>query len=331
MIFPDPDAQRHLMARDDFLRSISDGVTRRAYANIISPLVPLRQRISATWMAPDGLPEVRFIKNAEANETELRDLVNTICLADGLLERCLKAQFKAEASLPVRHLPRALGAFSVAKVSLMWVYAHEVFHFIRRHALVAKHFGNDQATKHALEYDADLCAAAAIYRFLQYFGGRASEIECKKRVLNHLYWFLRSEVDFGAAAPYWGTETHQHFSARFNAITLKLAIMHNGGPADPHLMRPESRDHHRVLWDLNIKLERMYLGGESLDNEMIGRSPLISFAMANCNSQFTSPFHKRWDEISHFIESFAAISRAHLDNEASVAVFGDRVSLPVNG
>lgn len=319
------------MVADDFLRSISDGVTRRAYANIISPLAPLRQRISATWMAPDGLPEVRFIKNADANETELRDLVNTICLAEGLLERCLQAQSKAKASMSTRHLPRSLGAFSVAKVSFMWAYAHEVFHFIRRHAMVAKHFGDDQATRHALEYDADLCAIAVIYRFLQYFGGKVSQIECKRRVLSHIYWFLRAEVEFGATVPYLGTETHQHFAARFNAITLKLAIMHNSGPADPHAVRSDSREHHEDLWDLILRLEQMYLGGGRLDNENVARSPLISFAMANCSSQFTSSLHKRWDEISHFIESFAAIPRSHFDNEASIAFFGDRVSLPVIG
>lgn len=328
MMFPDPDAQRHLMVQEDFLRSIEDNVARRAYASIVSPLAPLRKRIVSTWMAPDGVPEVRFVKNAKANETELRDMVNMICLAEGLLERCLQAQSRAEASMSVRDLPRSLGAFSVAKISLMWAYAHEVFHFIRRHELVAKHFGNDQTTKHALEYDADLCATAAIYRYLQFFGGRISEIECKRKFLRHIYWYLRSEVDADAKTPYSGTDTHQHFAARFNAITLKLAVMHNSGPADPHMMRPDSRQHHKLLWDFHIKMEKVYLGGELVDNEIIERSLLGAFSVANKNSHFTSSLHKRWDEIAHLIEDFSLIPRAHIDNEQSIAFFGEKTSFP---
>lgn len=327
MLLPDPDKQRLLLTSEDFLRSIDDKKKRRMYATLIAPLSPLNTRIVATWRASDGMPDLRVVKNAAAEETELRDLVNTVCLAEGLFEYCFSVQSIAETVLTAREVPRALGPFSIAKISFMWAYAHEVFHFVRRHALVEKHFGSDPATKHALEYDADLCSTAAIYRFIQFFAGKHTEIGCKRRTLIHLYWFMRMDVEKSTSTHFTGTDTHQHAAARLQAIVSKLAMMHRSGPADPNLERPTTRKHLEILFDLLGQLERAYMRGRAsaLPN---GISPLGDFSIRNLDLRFTSALHRRWDEISPLIDSFSALSRTTVDNESSIAFIGENFSLP---
>lgn len=328
MIFPDPDDLKTPLSSEEFIRTFKDDVIRRTYANIIAPLEPLKHRILATWSPPDGIPDIRFIKNAKASETELRDILRIICLTEGILENCLSAQSKAKDSTAAKELPSTLGKLSVAKFSLMWAYAHEVFHFTRRHALVENHFGSDQATKHALEYDADLCATAAIYRFMQFFSQNSSEIECKRRTLSHIYWLLRQDIDTSTSSPPSGTLTHQHTAARINAIILKLAMLHNAGPADPYGVRSETRTDLNVLISLAIELERKYIGNDAFTTNFGELSPFIAFSMHNFELQFTSKLHKRWDEIAPLIEYFSILPRDKVDNEAIIAFFGDPISMP---
>lgn len=96
MWMPDPDNERRSMPISDFLDRMKDDDNREQYQHIISALPPFLNEIKTNWLAIDGIPEIRIITNASANETELRDIVNTVCLAEGLLERSLGVQSIAE-------------------------------------------------------------------------------------------------------------------------------------------------------------------------------------------------------------------------------------------
>lgn len=327
MLLPDPESQRLLQTPREFLDSIEDRNQRKLYAHIIAPLEPLRERIKATWNAPDGLPDLKIVKNASAEETELRDLVNTVCIAEGLIRRCISLQDISARTMKLRKIPQIFGSLSVAKTSLMWAYAHEIFHFIRRHALVEKHFGSSSQTKHALEYDADLCAVAAIYRFVRYFSTGCTEVECKRRVLAHLFWIMREEIEKDPQSNFTGTATHQHAAARLQAIVGKLAMMHNSGPADPDAALPATQSHLSDLSNQLIQLEQTFLNSVNV-GELNTISPIAKFAFENLDMQFTFPLHKQWDEISRYINYFTLLRRSEVDNESSVAFFGDFSSLP---
>lgn len=327
MLMPDPDNERRLLSIKDFLDSKDDGRKRRAYGSLLAPLAPLATRINAFWPAPDGMPDVRIVTNAQAGETELRDMVNTVCLTEGLLDDCMAAQLQASEVLNARDLPRTLGPLSVAKMGVMRAYAHEAFHYLRRHALVEKHFGGDAATKHALEFDADSCAVAAVYRYVRYFSPNLSELRAKQQVLRNLYWSMRKHVDDAAGTDYAGSPTHPHASARVNDMVLKLAMMNDTGVADPNFAQPATHQHHKALLDVLVNLEMAYMGAAPGQAELV--SPIAKFGLADVGLAYTGERHKRWDEIARLINFFVLMSRSQIDNEAGIAFLGDGVSMPL--
>jgi hypothetical protein len=326
MLMPNPDNERRTLSIDDFLRSIKDFERQRIYARLLAPLEILSTRINATWPTPDGMPDIRIVRNASAEETELRDMVNTVCLAEGLLDRSLAANSQASEKLGASKLPKTLGPLSIAKLSIMWSCAHEIFHYLRRHELVEKHFGNDAATKHALEYDADLCAVAAIYRYLRFFSSNKSAIQVKQTVFEHLYWQMRLEVD-RTDTHFHGSQTHPHAATRLLDFVSKLATMHDSNLADPEFRNPLSHLHFNKLLEVLVKLELGYINAIGVESQ--GKfSPIVDFARENIGLAYTSERHNRWDEISPLITRFVMLPRGLVSNESSIAFFGDIYSLP---
>ncbi|MCU6496713.1 hypothetical protein LPN04_02780 [Rugamonas sp. A1-17] len=326
-MLPDPESHLQRLTIEDFLKSISENRKQNLYKAILFPLMPFMERIKATWIAPDGMPNILIVKNAAIGETELRDLIQTVCLAEGLLARSLEAQDLALKSLGTSKIPKTLGYFSVAKSYIMWSCAHEVFHYLRRHALVEKHFGSTPETKHALEYDADLCAAAAFYRYLQHFSAKKSSIHLKKATLQLLYCSLRINIDREVHMNFSGSNTHPHTAARILDIAGKLAMLNDFGIADTNFEAESTRNDYEKLASLIANLELAYI--KSLDkSKEFQSSELFSFAQKNVELEYTLDRHKRWDEIQPLIDQFSIFSRRQIDNEASIAFIGENFSLP---
>lgn len=327
MLMPDPDNERRLMSIDDFLKSQLEEMKRKLYTIILSPLFPLLSRIEATWPAPDPIPNICIIKNAKVGETELRDLIDTICLAEGLLEHCLEAQHLALKMLGPSKLPKPFGYLSIAKACMMWSCAHEVFHYLRRHALVEKHFGSSSETKHALEYDADLCAAAALYRYLQHFLPNRSDMNLKKITLQLLYCSIRINIDKEADVDFYGSFTHPHTAGRILDIMRKLAIITDTGIPDMHFQHLATQADldslSRVIVDLELIYSKKYDG-----NNDPRLSAIFSFAQGNSELKYTLGKHEQWDKIQPLIDKFSSIPRKQLDNEASIVFVGSNFSLP---
>jgi hypothetical protein len=284
--------------------------------------------VRARFLVSDGVPDLYIVTNARPEDTELRDLVNAICLTDGLLKYCIDVEKQAAAvSLDFR-LPRPLGVRSVAKIALLWAFGHELFHYLRRHALVEKHFGGDAATKHALEFDADMCAVASIYRLVQRRPAVGNAFQMKRAVLANIFWPMRVEID-RKFVDFEGTETHPHPAVRLLDAVGKLAMLHDSGPPDPGFANPMTVLHFHKLIEFCCRLElarfKVPQGGAILQDI---QSTFRDFAMANSNLRYTSHRHMRWDEISPFIDNFSLLSRSVVDNEKSIAILGDKISLP---
>lgn len=327
MLMPDPENELRLLSIEEFLRSTLDMRKNKLYKIILSPLPPLMKRIKATWAAPDGIPNICIVKNAGITETELRDLINTVCLAEGLLEHSLEAQNLALKNLGASKVPNPFGYLSIAKACMMWSCAHEVFHYLRRHALVEKHFGGDNETKHALEYDADLCAIASLYRYLQYFSPKKSKINLKKTALTLIYCSMRININKENSKSFYGSNTHPHTAARIWDISGKLAMLNDSGIPDPNLEHTTTQLHLKILMETTIELELIYSKSAEEKNGP-PLSPMFSFAMENQGLKYTQGRHERWDEIQPLINVFATLPREVIDNEKSIAFIGDNFSLP---
>ncbi len=326
-MMPDPENQRQRLPIETFLNSIEDSQKKKTYSYLLSTIEPLKSIIKSRWYIPDGIPNVYIIKNASAEETELRDFINQVQIAEGLLQRCIECEQQATQTIGQSQIPRTLGKLSIAKISLMWAYAHEAFHYIRRHDLVEKHFGNDPSTRHALEYDADLCSAVTIYRYLQHYSSNKSALYLKKTLVQHLFWFLRIEVDRNINMPMQGSETHPHGAARLWDFIGKLAMSHDLIEPDPNFATPITRSHFNELSQVLIDLEWRYLERSDIKN-CDNLSPIASFAIENRELRYTSARHARWDEISPLISSFSSLRRNMVSNDQSISFLGDIFSLP---
>lgn len=329
MLMPDPDNERRLLSPSEFLASLENEGQRKKYDSLLKHLKPLANVVKARFPAPDGIPDLRIIKNARPEDTYLGDILNTIYLTDGLLEQCLLLDAQVSKTPHTPKTPQPLGALSVAKIGVMWAYAHELFHFLRRHALVEKHFGNDVSTKHALEYDADMCSVASVYRYIQYTIPNGDEFQSKRAVLMNLYWALRPRIERTSIEDFSGSKTHPYIAARLLDAVGKLAILNDTGIADPNFMHPISHLHHGKLFKSLCHLELAYVKtSQNPKNGETGFSLVAEFAIANSALCFTGHRARRWNEISQLIDSFAVLSRSMVDNEKSIAFMGENFSLP---
>lgn len=331
MLMPDPDNECRPLRPSEFLASLENEGKRRKYDSLLKHLEPLANVVKTRFPAPDGIPELRIIKNAHPEDTYLGDILNTIYLSDGLLKQCLRLDVQGSKTHHLPITPRILGTLSIAKMGVMWAYAHELFHFLRRHALVEKHFGNEASTKHALEYDADLCSVASIYRYIQYKIPNGDEFQSKRAVLMNLYWSLRPLVDRTSIEDFSGSKTHPYIAARLLDAVGKLAMLNNTGTADPNLTHPTTQLHLTKLIETLCRLELAYV--KTSKNTQDGEtsfSLVAEFAIANNELRFTAHRHERWDEISRLIDSFACLPRSMVDNEKSIAFVGESFSLPLS-
>jgi hypothetical protein len=254
MLMPDPDNERKPLPPAEFLNSLENKDQRTRYAALLERLEPLAKLIGTRFPAPDGLPSLRIVKNAPAEDTAMGDMVNTIYLTDGLLDQCLMVDAGASTIKHSPATPRPFGKFSIAKMGVMWAYAHELFHFLRRHALVEKHFGNEVSTKHALEYDADMCSVASLYRYLQSQNPTCNPLLLKRVVLMNLYWTLRIMIDGTTTNDFGGSKTHPYVEARLMDAVGKLAMLNDTQTPDPNCENPTTHQHYCKLMDILLHL-----------------------------------------------------------------------------
>lgn len=329
MLMPDPDNEHRSLSTTHFLSLIEEEALREKYGILLDLVHLVDARILATFPAPDGLPEIRILKGAGSNSTELRDLLQQICISQGLLDLCFVAQEDADSTKTDTRIPHPLGAFSVAKVSFMWAYAHEAFHFVRRHALVEKHFGPSKATRHALEYDADLCATAVVYKHIQLKTSTGDALQSKRATLMNLFWFLRTQLHEGPAN-FAGSETHPYTAARMLDVIGKLAMIHDTRVADPDCSSPATRRDIHYLSEIFWRLEAARIRDRQKSIPDYKSNGLTRFAIDNVVSgmAYTNARNERWDEISRLINHFTRMTRAQIDNEQNITFIGDIFSPP---
>lgn len=321
MLMPDPDRERRPMHPKEYLESVSETERREKYTNLLAMLPPLAGVIAHRFPAADAIPDLRIVKNAPAGETELRDMLGAVYLAEGLLSDCVRIESQTYLLPNLPEMPSPLGSDSIAKIALMWGYAHEVFHYLRRHALIEKQFGSQAATKHALEYDADLCSLACVYRYVQRQMPQSDELTCKKSVLMNLFWPLREQVEYKPDREIKGSQTHPHAASRLLDAIAKLAMMNDGNVVDPTMSSPEIRLHFGELSNVLRNLELCYLGDPERERRGLTKESVVfEYLRINSKQHVLSERNKQWDKISPHIQLYMSLPRSIVDNEQTIAL-----------
>lgn len=147
---------------------------------------------------------------------------------------------------------RGLGLESIA--GLIWVIGHEWTHIVRCHDKVEEEAGSDIRVKHALELDADLCAAAALFRYMhQRLDGHATADEILAITVNSLFWGIRR------VAPSAEAGEHPPTYIRWYLLLVKLASLNpvDGQNPDNYRTTPGYKHRWKIVTAAFKKCETM--------------------------------------------------------------------------
>jgi hypothetical protein len=322
---PDPD--RRELKYGEFLSATAGDELHREYSELLEMVPSLQDVVRRGYPMPDGEPEL-YISTEDKIVVECRDYRNRVVLSTGFLRSTLDICRVSDPILRRAGHHMAFGELTIAKLYVLWATAHEVFHLIRRHDLAETHFGAIRETKQALEYDADQCAVAAVFRVVQRCKTHLSARRCKVAVLVGLFWVLRSEAD--KSVEFGGTDSHAHFAGRLVDIGTKLSMLHGQrDPADVTLSRPETRADDKALREVLKRLEGTYLRSSIGGAAELETSRLAMYAYQNREGALVIDRMRKWDEISRFIVDISTLPRALVPNDERIAFLGDRgVSVP---
>lgn len=236
-------------------------------------------------------PEIRFELSSVLSPCGMEGM---IYIPSGFIEYCLSISIPPFGNLVEPYelssnLPQGLPA-----LFFMWVLAHEFYHVARRHQCVLDEVGLDSEAFNATEFDADLCAVAAIFRSAQhYFGPSVDALIVKQSVLVSLYRPLRALDD-----PL-SNNTHLNTVDRIYHILGKLAHLRANpyDPADPNCETTETKEAISALVSCLIRCEAEYANAHGTDKQEF----LRKFADIARQAKW-KPTVERWDELRSEVE-----------------------------
>lgn len=233
-----------------------------------------------------------------------------------------------------------LGANWVMDLGLTWSLSHEFVHIYRKHdsvedAILAASGATARvearlqsainltqgSIQKALEHDADLCAAAKIYRYIQRRCSKVVEdIILRKMALFYVYWGIRTLPENSHG------DSHPAMYERLYEITNKLAQVPTdfrapyivGQDLDQQLKRAA------VLAELAMDLERAYIADS-------GQSEIDAYWykwFIHINSRERTQRAKDWQKVSPWVEK---ISGTIADNRKDVFYYRQKSAEKIKG
>jgi hypothetical protein len=255
------------MKISEYLDSIADSDRRNGIETAINAALECIE-----WerrYLPSDLQEISFsVLNDDSIQAEGSESFRLIQFSTGLIEHFERVKFP-DIKIFVPDAPWVLGTNLVLSVGVAWCILHEFTHIYRRHdsvhseisAAAAKsdissalsdpvfNLSNSVLNK-AFEHDADLCATAKIYRFLQRrCSSIIDDITIRKMALFYLYWGVRTLPEYSHS------DSHPEMYERLYEITQKLA---------------------HLPFDQSVP----YIMGQGLDKQLVRVGELYKVAMA---------------------------------------------------
>ncbi|MBH3329864.1 hypothetical protein I5L56_09540 [Pseudomonas oryzihabitans] len=229
-----------------------DSFKRNEVAQVLDFSLPVIESINRKYGGSDT-PEIRIIPNeaigAEAN-------VYVIRLNTGLIDHILIPPPASPQEVISRKIPAFFGGNPSAMFSLVWILAHEWMHVVRKHNELHHHIQDTDKVSQALEYDADLCGTAEIYRLMQrLFGAHVDDLQIRKYAAYSIFWTLRVLPNYGE------NNSHGSHTERLYHICQKLAIINKNPLRAPDInaSKPETQERCISILNAVIKCEDIYL------------------------------------------------------------------------
>ncbi|MDU8358419.1 hypothetical protein [Pseudomonas syringae group sp. J309-1] len=216
--FIDIDESRKITV-SEYLEMVGDFGRRNAIDDMFymaqATLELMRQTFRTPVAVPDLLVQTTIRVGAEALPW------GVIVVTQGMIDHCLNSNWPQANEVLGRDAPYVMGSNLVAQLGLAWVLAHEYTHVFRAHQQVEDELGKEFYVLRALEHDADLCAAGAIYRVIQrMYKEVMDDTAIRRYVVFILFWIIRSLPESNNGAGF-----HPSFSERLVQINFKLSQM----------------------------------------------------------------------------------------------------------
>lgn len=294
---PDPDRVRSL---DQYLETLSQ-MKKNAVARMFDLANEIFPLINKSYGVEIEKPKIK-IQNEKFPSAECTEYL--IYINVGLIDHCLNGQFGFCENIISDDAARSeiqwLGT-GTESVIFSWAIAHEYFHIVRKHTeFLDSSEVTDEAYK-AIEYDADLCAIASIYKLL-YFKLKKSmgDQEIRNFVLYCVFWQLKL---FPQPVT---NNTHISSNSRISHIVNKLAILPRPDDktrsTDVDFALDITKDYLRGLIFCLVRCEKECLKLRLMPNEKTD----VADAMESYSSdqhKLTIPFY--WNEIKDRVSSIS--------------------------
>lgn len=226
---------------------------RSEVAWLLNESLPVLEHLNRKY-SYDALPEIRIITSptiaAEATSY-------VIHINSGLIDHILHPYPASPQAIISSRIPAVFGNGNIsALMSMIWILSHEWIHIIRRHDELRHHIEITPEISQALEYDADLCGLAEVYRRIQHiFGKFISDIEIRQYSAYSVFWPIRT------LPAYRQSSTHGSHAERLFHMFHKLVILgeRHTDPVDADVAKPETLQRSTPILETLFKCEDAYI------------------------------------------------------------------------
>jgi len=265
---------QRMMTVEEYIQQLNGDIKRAAVQDLID---------EALFGLPDMMrhfycekPDLRIrIQRDPLPDASASSLAQMVVLNEGMIDHCLAAQFGTlDEVFSNGHSIESFDYKLIPHSMLAWVVVHEMTHIYRCHEEVADIYGkSSKLVSQTLESDADMFAAAYIYRMVQRkmksAGGvypvAVNDFAVRQFSLYSVFWALRLLVVCE------GQGTHLPLGPRLFSIIQKLASINEEESAplpSDILMSERGRRWTQVLMKTLNRFERIFReknGDQSLD------------------------------------------------------------------
>jgi hypothetical protein len=237
----------------EYLAGLADAEERSRITAVFDDVSGALESMRRNFAVPDEVPDV-YVLTSDRYSAEVNPL-GLMVVSQGIIAHCLNA------TRPQTISSTAIGGSTdtppdlYAQMGLTWVMAHEYAHLFRKHHEVQTEIGSEDYVLRAFEHDADLCAAAAVYRAAQLWLAGMKDTDIRAYVVEALFWIIRRFPGTND-----GAGIHPSFSERFIQIVLKLTtlVTSQGEEPDNELRLPATRRRGEVLREVAMSCESAY-------------------------------------------------------------------------
>ena len=261
----------------EYLESVTDPLRRAAIASVFEQARSALELMFVRFSVDVPVPEI-FVLTTDQIKAEANPL-GLIVVSQGMIKHCFdtaipSSKVKAGNEDYLDGLPDLF-----PQIGLTWVLAHEYAHLFRAHHQVQIELGSHDHVLRAFEHDADLCAAAAVYRAVQQWLPGIQDIDIRCYVIYALFWIIRTFPNTND-----GAGVHPSFSERFFQILLKLTTL-QAMPGD--------------VLDLDVKLSATANRGDALRNVAIACETAYLAKAPGTKNDFFMQWHEYFKSYGH--------------------------------